>query len=269
MKAVLLDTMKLTGGMTCLVQFLKEASADDYLSYTAAHPISFGGDNKVASISLIETPTYPNYSTFHSMRELLQTRFIAINEFPKHISISKLERDIACNNKLRADSLIEIYLDDEGTLHLEFSSVQAAGSSYGILSGWHIYKHLEVYFERDSCTGPVEELELPVRPRHSMTPRIRYEPPMTPASTVPVQQPVVPAQRQPLAALVNQTVAIPTFSGKRIKSTNNWADEVNDEVDDDVVAVDAGEDDDDSDDDDDDQVCISKYPNYDTIESLS
>jgi len=234
-KAVFLDTMKLTGGNTVMLQFLNESSANEYVAYATVHPISFGGDDKVADIGIIETPTYPNFHTIRSMRDLGQTRCLAVSRFPKNQSISRLERDIACYNQLRAESLIEIYLDEQDTLHMEFSSTSAAGSAFAILKSWQPYKRLEVFFERDECAGPVEELELPSRPRPPMIPRNRYDPAITPQVEYLMQDHVPGIQRKRLAALTNQPVTIPSFSGKRIKSGTNWADEVNDEAKDNEV----------------------------------
>lgn len=230
LKAVLVNTVKLTGGNTVLVQFLNASSADEYVSYTTVHPISFGDDKQVADIDLVVSPTYPCFHIAHSVRHLEQSRVLAIHHFPKDVSISRLERDISGCNQYRAEALIEIYLDEEGTLHMEFSSVSAAGCAYGILIARHAYKWLFPFFEKDPCVGPVEELELPVRPRPPLIPRSRYDPACTPPAAHLLQDQVIGIQRKRLAALTNQAVTIPSFSGRQIISDTNWADEVNDEV---------------------------------------
>jgi len=234
-KAILLNTLKLTGGNTVLIEFLNQSSANEYASYTAIHPISFGNNDRLADISVVGTPTYPSFSTLRSMRDLGYTRFLGIGRFPKDHSIPRLERDISCCNQLRAESLIEIYLDEEDTLHMEFNSINAAGSAYGILTSWQPYKRLGIFFERDQCARPIEELELPARPRPPIIPRARYDPAVTPPAVHLIPDQVPGLQRKRLAALTNQAVTIPSFSGKQIKSDTNWADEVNDEIKDQVA----------------------------------
>ncbi|KUJ22692.1 uncharacterized protein LY89DRAFT_307866 [Mollisia scopiformis] len=239
--ATLLNTTKLTGGLTARVVFIMEASAEDYVLYAADHPITFGEDKQVATVTLINTPTFPlNPSRRASIREREHSRCIAIPEFPENISLRGLERTLACGSGYRAESLVEFWIDESATLHLEFSSVDIAGSAYGILTSRRIYGNCPPVFEQDPCAGPVEELEQHVPPRPPMLPRHRqadsvnesFELSKHDESGVSTVRHAENMQRRRLAALDNQKVEIPSFSGAGIKSSS-WADEVIDEAEDD------------------------------------
>jgi hypothetical protein len=255
--AVLLNTVSITGSMSAMVQFVHEADAEEYVTYTSEHPISFPptcdsstktsgeGMGMKAEITLIQTPTYPLAIPARvRIHEHGQTRCLVLPGFPENYSIRSLERNLACGNGHRATSLIEFWLDEEQTLHLEFSSVGAAGSAYGILTNWQIYRGLQVAFERDPCAGALEEL-LEVKPRTPMLPRSLYIAPARDsassfedegyATSTPERKGpgsaahLLATQTKRLAALSNQKVQIPSFSGWGIKSSN-WADEVNEEA---------------------------------------
>lgn len=255
--AVLLNTVSITGTMSAMVQFVHEADAEEYVTYTSEHPISFpstSGPSTAASeeglgmkaeIAIIHIPTYPlAISARVRIHEHGQTRCLALSNFPENYSLRSLERNLACGNGHRAVSLIEFWLDEEQTLHLEFSSVGAAGSAYGILTNWQIYRGLQVAFERDPCAGALEEL-LEVKPRPPVLPRSfstapardfdsSFEDEGYAMSTAERKDPgsadhLLATQGKRLAALSNQKVQIPSFSGGGIKSSS-WADEVNEEA---------------------------------------
>jgi hypothetical protein len=237
--AVLMDTRRLMGGtMSAMIVFVEDNDAKAFVDYAAAHPFAFGEDDDTikAVVTLIATPTYPMSPGMirRIKQEHKDTRCLAIKDFPHDLSLSKLQLDIACRNGHRSNNLIEFYLDEHNTLHLEFSSIPLAGSSFAILTHFLLYRGLEVNFEPDPCAGPLEELALPVPPRPPMLPRTRCSSPPYDLHSLSDEQAsllttvsgeIIQTQRKRLAALSNQKVEIPSFSGAGIASSS-WADEV-------------------------------------------
>ncbi|KAE8448368.1 hypothetical protein EG329_009612 [Mollisiaceae sp. DMI_Dod_QoI] len=243
--ATLLNTVKLTGGMTARVVFKLEGAAEDYALYAAEHPITFGENKRVAQVILIDTPTYPLNAGQHArVRAGEQTRCLAIPDFPRTVSIRGLERTLACGNGYRAESLVELFQDEFETLHLEFSSVDIAGSAYGILTSRRLHGSSPPRFEPDPCAGPVEELEHEVSPRPPLFFRSHlrqsseesFDSSERDEGDERIFRELESLQRKRLAALSNQKVEIPSFSGTGIKSAS-WADEVIDEAEDDSKSI--------------------------------
>lgn len=247
--AVLMDTRKIMGGaMSAMVKFVEDYDAQSFANYAAQHPIVFGedGEERTAEITLIPTPTFPPSQGMKKRMALSRnTRCLAVLDVPESLSFSKLQHDLAFQIARRADCLLEIYLDENNTLHLEFSNMSIAGSSFGILTNWTAYYGLKVVYEPDPCAGLLEELALPVPPRPPMLPHSRSpSPPYVPfhndsssdelrvsfarVGNNILQQQVLQQQRKGLAALPNQKVSIPSFSSSNIKCSS-WADEVIDE----------------------------------------
>jgi hypothetical protein len=236
LSASLLDTVKITGAMSARVVFRHEASAEEYVLYAMQHPIMFGdGDEEQkAEVTLLTTPTYPPSPRFLS--RLLshgQSRCLSLPSFPPSLSLTALERHLSGNNGVRGSMLVEMWIDESGTLHLQFSDVSWAGAAYGILTHHSSYRGLDVLFSDDPCSGPVEELSLPIPPRPPMLPPNWAALQKRAASTVGEGEDAVKEvegiQRRRLAALSNQKVEIPSFSGNGITG-ESWADEVIDEL---------------------------------------
>lgn len=228
--ADLLDTEKLTGGVTVMIQFLHESAAQEYITYSHEHPIHFGSSNQNPEITLVQTPTWPLTTGSHrSILERNQTRCLAIPDFPEHLSIMALERNVSGNNGFQWAALLDVYTDERKTLHLEFSSMRAADSAYSILSQWQIYRQLTPFFTPDPCAGSVEELTLPLPPRLDIQQR-KWDSIQRPRSLSDSRnENRVPEvgidHRKPLAALSGQNVTIPSFYGSKLKSSS-WADEM-------------------------------------------
>ncbi len=244
--ATLLDTISITGSLSARIVFRHEAAAEEYTLYVSSYPLFFGEDDTKAEVTLLTTPTYPlNARASNRVNAHAQTRCLCLPNFPPTFSLNALERDLACGNGYRAEALVEMWIDESGTLHLQFSSVEMAGSAFGILSAWQSYRGLEVRFEADSCADPVEELALPVKPRPLMLPgswvalregeKLRKgvggelidEQRKTSAALngSSVGGELIETQRKRPAALSNQKVEIPSFSGRAIEGPS-WADEV-------------------------------------------
>ncbi|KAE9381161.1 hypothetical protein N431DRAFT_392108 [Stipitochalara longipes BDJ] len=236
LSASLLDTFTITGSLSARVVFRHEAAAEEYTLYTQAHPLFFPSDSSSDSkqqvvVTLLQTPTFP-LSPRHLSRLTThaQTRCLELPNFPPAFSLNTLERHLASNNGVRAEMLTEMWIDELGTLHLQFSDVVWAGAAFGILTNFQMYRGLKVLFSNDPCAGPVEELEREVEPR----------PPVLPRNWVEIVErvngggrgegeEVQGVQRKRLAALSGQKVEIPSFSGNGIQG-GSWADEVIEEL---------------------------------------
>ena len=235
---VLLNTFKQTGAMSALLTFVKESAADDFVTYTGIYPLTFDDDDEKidASVTLITTPTYPmSTALINKLNNHGSTRCLQLPNFPTDFSLTRLERNIGGDNKYRTESIVEMYFTTDKTLHLEFASINAAGSAFAILTRWLTYQGLEVHYAPDPCSGPVEELQLETKPRMPLFPKYGfadgslatrdaysdkiYDVEVKAIDTIP---------RKHLAALDNQKVDIPDFSGKNLMATP-WADDTGSE----------------------------------------
>ncbi|KAJ8069733.1 hypothetical protein OCU04_000157 [Sclerotinia nivalis] len=178
--SVLLDTMNISGSNSALITFINQADAEAYVEYANAHPITFGtsdcGEENVAKaiVTHLHTPTFPfSPAKLKAIFEFNRTRILTIRNFPQNVSLRGLESDLASRNAFKANSLLEWYIDEEGTIRMEFASMDEAGSAFGLLSSSRGYKdfRLLLQFERDNCEGELEELEKEPEKRKPMFPR--------------------------------------------------------------------------------------------------
>ncbi len=236
LSASLLDTVKITGAMSARVVFRHEAAAGEYVLYAKRHPIVLGDEDEgqEAEVTLLTTPTYPSSPRFLS--HLLshgKSRCLSLPNFPPSISLTALEKHLSGSNGVRGAMLVEMWIDESGTLNLQFSDVSWAGAAYGILTHHSSYRGLDVLFSDDPCAGPVEELSLPISSRPRMLPTNWVALQKHAASTTDEGEDAVKEvegiQRKRLVALSNQKVDIPSFSGNGITG-ESWADEVIDEL---------------------------------------
>ncbi|KAH6671022.1 hypothetical protein B0J14DRAFT_595145, partial [Halenospora varia] len=246
--AVLADSTAVTGAKSALVQFVSGFAAKQYVDFVSEHPLFVGEDDEKiqVSVKLIGTPTWPMGLGLKKAifdRDLKHTRCLMLHSFPSDLSLNALEATLAGSKCVRRDSLVDMYFDCERNLHLEFSSVIAAGRARGLLGTWFRYRSLTIESEADPCAGELEELLLESKPRHPLFPRegffngTKEEDFPSTVNTgqigVPFvdsgyahQMDTIDSQRKRIAALGNQKVEIPSFSGKGF-SSSNWADEVN------------------------------------------
>ncbi|KAF5877946.1 putative t-complex protein 1 subunit beta protein [Botrytis fragariae] len=263
--AVLLDTMKLTGSKSALITFINQEDAKAYVEYANAHPITLramdlGGENVAqAIVTHIHTPTYPfSPAKFRAIFELNRTRILTIPNFPPNISLRTLVYDLRNRNEFRANSLLEWYIDDEGTLRMEFSSMDGAGSAFGLLtrSGGYRDFGLILQFERDNCEGDLQELWKEPEKRRPMFPptelgvrtdrrESRVEGMGDGSKVDAVVDSVLVVQRKRLAALQRQHDVIPSLRGSALKA-GSWADEVEEELGDSTSIQDFGRQDEDT-----------------------
>jgi hypothetical protein len=245
LSASLLDTRSITSSLSARIVFRHEAAAEEYVLYCSQHPLAFpststpesdSSTSSPATVTLLSTPTYPlNPRTLGRLNSHSQTRCLSLPFFPPSFPLNELERQLSAGNGRRADMLIQMWIDEDGTLHLHFSDVRSADVAYKILTHFPAYRGLEVLFSDDPCAGSVEELSLPVELR----------PPMLPKNWAELQKRAMGGgadgdgdevvkggeggERKRLAALSNQKVEIPSFSGRALQG-ESWADEVIEEL---------------------------------------
>ncbi|KIN03908.1 hypothetical protein OIDMADRAFT_143392 [Oidiodendron maius Zn] len=228
--ATLLDTEKLTGGLTAMIQFLHQVSAEEYLSYTKDHPFSFSSSNEKAEVTLLKTPTWPlttgHYPLILKQR---QTRCLAIPLFPKEFSIADLKLRISHHLATYTAEVPDIYTDEQETLHLEFSSMVAAHLAYRNLTKCQMYSDLKPIFTHDPCAGEVGELASPYKIATVRRNMELSQSPLTSSNSSCVYSKSEIKQRNKPTALPRQTITIPSFSGSNI-TTSSWADEVIEEA---------------------------------------
>ncbi|TGO35613.1 hypothetical protein BHYA_0152g00180 [Botrytis hyacinthi] len=263
--AVLLDTMKLIGSKSALVTFINQEDARAYVEYANAHSITLeatdlGSENVAqAIVTRIHTPTYPfSPGKFRTIFELNRTRILTVPNFPPTISLRTLVHDLKNRNEFRANSLLEWYIDEEGTLRMEFSSMDEAGCAFGLLtrSGGYRDFGLILQFERDNCEGDLQELEKEPEKRRPMFPPTelgarsnrrgsRAEGMADGSKVDAVVDSVLVVQRKRLAALQRQHDVIPSLRGSALK-TGSWADEVEEELEETTSIQDFGYEDEDT-----------------------
>ncbi|KAM0314689.1 hypothetical protein ACHAO8_004525 [Botrytis cinerea] len=257
--AVLLNTMKLTGSKSALVTFINQEDAKAYVEYANAHPITLRATDSDAKnvakaiVTLIHTPTYPfSPGKLKTIFEFNRTRVLTVPNFPPNISLRTLVYDLKNRNEFRANSLLEWYIDDEGTLRMEFSSMDEARSAFGLLTKSSGYREFVLFlqFEKDNCEGDLQELEREPEKRRPMFPQtelgVRIDrrgsevEGMGDGSKVDgVVDSVLVVQRKRLAALQRQHDLIPSLRGSALKA-GSWADEVEEELGDSTSIQDFG-----------------------------
>jgi len=236
-------------GKTALITFVSSGAADDYIVYTGIHDIYFSssdGQSKKSQIALIETPSYPiSAALTKKLNSHNSTRCLRLPCFPNNLPLQILEDDIAQKSAFRTGQLTEMYFTPDKTLHLAFSSVAAAGSAFAILTTRKTYAYLEVHYENDPCSGPVEELALEAQSPKPLFPPGGFED-GTPATREAYKE-VNPAselvkevegmQRKRLAVMENQRVKeIADMSGRNLIS-RPWAESDSEDEDEEELTV--------------------------------
>ena len=153
----LLNTLKVTGSNTALIIFLHEHSALAYEEHAKRHPVMF--DGSVAKVTVVPTPTWPiKPKLYQAVFNHQHSRCLEVHSFPRSISPSRLRKDIGHCEELDLDHLIHMEMRKDGTLLLQFSSIDAAGWAYGMLSSFRAYRNCEPCFTPDPCSQPLETL---------------------------------------------------------------------------------------------------------------
>lgn len=152
--AKLLDTFNITGGKTALVTFLHERDARALQTHLTQHP--FAIDNRVAHVTVLETPTWPIPRV--SERALLdgkETRCLEVSRYPRYISPHSLRRHLCLCSVRKVDRIEHTNLrDDDGVLALRFESTACAADARGVLTSHRAFRGCNVRFAPDPCAQP-------------------------------------------------------------------------------------------------------------------
>ncbi|KAL3417947.1 hypothetical protein PVAG01_10957 [Phlyctema vagabunda] len=217
-KATLLNTGTLLGGNVCaMVVFCCAPDAASYRDYVLQHPITFGPLNQPAEVEIIPTPTYPAPGVRMPGRYAQggryaqpKSRALHIECIPAQHTRATLIADISCGNVWRAEGITEAYYDDLSILHLEFSSIDLAGSARAILMSYDRYAGLFVSFADDPCDQPLETLQDPPPTHRSYIPKLAHRGDATPArdsvASPPAHAPLASVS-SPMVSLLEQPSA--------------------------------------------------------------
>ena len=157
LESSLLNTLKVTGSNTALIIFLHEHSALAYEEHAKKHPIMFSG--LVAKVTVVPTPTWPIKPKLRkAVFDHQHSRCLEVHNFPRSISPSGLRKDIGHCEELKLNHLIHMEMRKDGTLLLQFSSIDGAGWAYGMLSSFRAYRDCEPFFTPDPCSQSLETL---------------------------------------------------------------------------------------------------------------
>lgn len=156
-EANILDTLTMTASITARIVFLYENSAFVYEEHTKKRPLKFNGT--LATVAVVPTPTWPIRPELHeAILNHRHSRCLAVRDFPRSISPSRFRRDIELSKELNLDDLLHTAMREDGTVWLEFSSIDRAGRVYAMLSSSPKYRGCKPFFTADPCCLPVNIL---------------------------------------------------------------------------------------------------------------
>jgi len=157
--AKLLDTMKVTGSMSALINFLHEHAAMEYQEYAHSHPVMI--NNQLANVKALSTPTWPIAANLKAaINDHHHIRCLEVLNFPRQqVSELKLRSDIRVHAQVKGDRVEHINVRKDGVLELHFSSITYAGQGYGMFTSFRLYKGCKTRFVADPCARPVEALD--------------------------------------------------------------------------------------------------------------
>ena len=156
--AKLLDTMKLVGGNSALIVFLREHAALDYEEQAKCHPIYFHGS--LANVRMVLTPTWPIDPGLRGAIDAHQhTRCLEVHKFPRRqISESRLRIDLRVCAQMNGDRIEHLKLRSDGILEISFTSIDYAGHAFGMFTTFRCYRNCKTHFVADPCARPLESL---------------------------------------------------------------------------------------------------------------
>ena len=156
-EAKILDTLTMTASITARIVFLYENSAFVYKEHTKKRPIKF--NDILATVAVVPTPTWPiRPELFEAIIKHRHSRCLAVRNFPRSISPARFRRDIELSKELNIDHLLHTQIREDGTVWLEFSSIDGAGRVYAMLSSSRQYRGCKPYFTADPCCLPINSL---------------------------------------------------------------------------------------------------------------
>lgn len=93
------------------------------------------------------------------------------SKLPQTHSVEALEKHLAGDKKLHSSALIDTYVDDQRTLHLEFSSMVEAHFAYEVLIHWVTFTELRPFFSPDPCANNTKESRQRILPSNQEHPK--------------------------------------------------------------------------------------------------
>ena len=154
--ADLLDTTALSDCMSVMIVFLHESSATRFTDYVSAHPLHFRG-HRQARVMQLETPTWPLNPRLHrAIFDHGHTRCLAVRNLSSGITYDEFRESMKRNRFTKHDYIQSARKDSDGTIHVVFHSVHAAGWAYAKLTTSRDFGGCQVAFTPDPCSRPLE-----------------------------------------------------------------------------------------------------------------
>lgn len=158
--AKLLDTVNITGKKSALITFLHEYAAMAFEEYTKNNPITI--NNVAAQVRVVSQPTWPMRVPLRkAIFDHHHTRCLKVVNFPEQITAQRFRADlnICMDIRMNPDRVTYMQKGKDGSLELQFSSIDWAGHAYGMLSSYRAYRDCTPLFAPDPCAQPVETLQ--------------------------------------------------------------------------------------------------------------
>lgn len=154
--ATILDSRSITGSMSAMIVFFYGTSATKYAEFCQQRGLEISG--QVARVTKLATATWPLSEALRkAVHYHSHTRCIVIKEFPRWISMEALRYDLGVQShpEYPRCSIECMNFDESGSLHIQFSSVSAAGEAYETLSSLPRYQEAKIFFSPDPCAAPL------------------------------------------------------------------------------------------------------------------
>lgn len=156
--AVLLNTQGFKnwdGSNSALIIFMREDSATEYTEYVSRHGLKFLG--RKANVTKLDTPTWP---VPPSLLKGCPTRCLTIQSCPRGLSEQDVEFDLAVHRFWKTTIEHIALRATGGSMQVRFTSIGAAVRAFNLLKAKPRYQRLGIYFARDPCSYPLEELAI-------------------------------------------------------------------------------------------------------------
>ena len=156
--ASILDSRTITGTMSAMIVFLRASAATEYAKFCSNHSLVFSG--QVAPVTKVLTPTWPISEALQkAISDRGLTRCVKIEGFPPWISLEVLKRTLRVTENLAHSSakIEHMELDENASLSIRFSSMEAASQAYEDLTSIPLYQNLKMDFSADPCAAALED----------------------------------------------------------------------------------------------------------------
>lgn len=153
----LLDTTKLLGSNSALIQFFEENSALDFVQHCKRVPLMLG--DKQIEVKTIDTPTAPVPApTYYNIIDYYATRCITIDMCPAHLSMNHIRMKLSPHEHTDMSGILEMFEDGAGIIYIAFDSIDAASSARARLNTYSTFRPARAEFKSDPCAVPCSSL---------------------------------------------------------------------------------------------------------------